>query len=296
MSWQDRPYSDHDGPDMFGPPRGGGGGMHFAFPPLTPVVRGLLIANVAIFIIRAILKSDWLGFLGEMDATLVVRGQIWRVVTYQYLHSQQSVMHLIFNMIGLYFLGTTLERHWGAKRFFTFYTVAGVLGGIFYTVVVLLGWLRPLPMVGASGCVLGLLGACAVLFPNIMLIIVFFPVPIRFAAALFIAIYVLNLISRGANAGGDAAHLAGLAFGILWPMYGHRLRIKFEKAKSARVTGAWERKMLKRAQEARHVDEILKKVHEHGIGSLTAVEKRTLEQASKQQRSDDQTHGRVDRI
>ena len=109
MSWQDRPYSDQDGPDMFGPPRGGGGRMRFAFPPLTPVVRGLLIANVAIFIIRALPWPDYLGLLGAMDADRFLHGQIWRAVTYQYLHSQESAFHLLFNMIGLYFLGTMLE-------------------------------------------------------------------------------------------------------------------------------------------------------------------------------------------
>jgi hypothetical protein len=198
-------------------------------------------------------------------------------------------------MIGLYFLGTTLEKHWGPRRFFVFYTVAGILGALFYTFLVLLGRFEAIPLIGASGSVLGLLGACAVLFPNFVIILIFFPVPIRIAAALFVAVYILNLLASE-HAGGDAAHLAGLAFGILWPLYGRHLTGRFHKMKVARQAGAWQKKIDRRAQDAARVDEILKKVHEHGIHSLTAREKKFLEQASHQQKEEDARVGRTDRL
>jgi membrane associated rhomboid family serine protease len=293
VSWRDRPYSDQEDNTCGRPAMGAGMGL--SFPRLTPVVRYLLIINVAIFIIRALMRMDWIYYWGCLSLPEVFHGQIWRVVTYQYLHSTSDAFHLLFNMIGLYFLGTALEKHWGPRQFFVFYTVAGVLGAVTYCVFVKVGWLGLAPMVGASGCVLGLLGACAVLFPNFMIILVFFPVPIRTAAAIFVAMYVLNLLSRGPNAGGDAAHLAGLAFGILWPLYGSRLSGRMQEFKTSRQAGAWERKMEQRAKEAARVDEILKKVHEKGMHSLTSREKKFLEEASRRQRMEDASR-RVDQL
>jgi len=56
--------------------------------------------------------------------------QVWRLVTYQFLHG--SAFHLLANMLGLFFLGPTLERHWGSKRFLVFYLFCGVAGGLSY--------------------------------------------------------------------------------------------------------------------------------------------------------------------
>ncbi|UCF43305.1 MAG: rhomboid family intramembrane serine protease [Planctomycetota bacterium] len=201
--------------------------------------------------------------------------QLWRLVTYQFLHG--NLVHILFNLLGLYFLGPTLERHWGSKRFLTFYLGCGATGGLFYTLLVAVRFLPAYPMIGASGAILGMLAACAILFPNFVVFIFLFPVPIRVAAVAFTVIYVLAVISRAANAGGDAAHLAGMAAGAAY-VFSERWRgnIRF-KIRS----GVRQRKTADQRRLQFEVDRILKKVHDHGIQSLTSAEKRILKQATK---------------
>ncbi|MHC4264690.1 MAG: rhomboid family intramembrane serine protease [Planctomycetota bacterium] len=193
--------------------------MRFNFPKLTPAVKWLLIINVAVFMISSIIRP--LGALiytwFQLDASsLFLALQLWRVITYQFLHDPQYVFHLFFNMLGLYFLGPTLERTWGTKKFLTFYLICGAAGGFFYLLLVAIGFLQPLPMVGASGAILGLLAACAIKFPHFVVFILLFPVPIRVAAVGLTFVYVFSIFTHAENAGGDAAHLAGMATGAIY--------------------------------------------------------------------------------
>jgi hypothetical protein len=104
-----------------------------------------------------------------------------------------------------------------------------------------------------------------------------FPVPIRIAAIIFIVMYVFNVVTGGVNAGGDAAHLAGMVAGgsyvLLLPM--------FEKLNLRRKSSQWEKKMEQARNLQSEVDRILEKVHNSGIQSLTRKEKRTLEEATR---------------
>jgi len=255
--------------------------MRFGFPRPTVVVKYLLIINIAIFVVSLI--STRLGaFIYEwfqLDATSLPRAlQFWRLISYQFLHAP-FVTHILLNMLGLYFLGPTLERHWGGKRFLKFYLGCGVAGGLFYMLLVALKFLHPAVMVGASGAILGLLAACAILFPRFVVIFLFFPVPIRVAAVILTAMYILTLLTRGPNAGGDAAHLAGMAAGAAY-VYSERWRARLKIKMQA---GAWQRKSATERDLQAEVDRILKKVHDHGITSLTTSEKRTLKQATRAQ-------------
>jgi membrane associated rhomboid family serine protease len=303
MSWQDRPYSGEDERPgrSFGGGGFGGAGMRLGFPPITPVVKKILIVNVAIFVVRAFLPKyatqfgpmDAIGGIFCMSVDAVLHGQIWRLVSYQYLHSLMDPFHIMFNMLALYFLGVHLERLWGGRRFFVFYTVAGLLGALFLTVLVLIGWLGDGPMVGASGSVLGCLGAVAVLLPSMVVFLFIFPVPIRMAATIFVAIYVFNLIGKGPNAGGDAAHLAGLAFGVYWTLYGQR---HFQRIRAKQTEGAWARKVQRQADEEKPVDEILDKIQREGMDSLSGREKQILKNASAKQREREGAYGRTDQV
>jgi membrane associated rhomboid family serine protease len=250
--------------------------MRLGFPRLTPMVKLLLIANVAVHFIQVlgahVFLTDWFSVC---PASFLMAIQLWRLITYQFLHG--SFMHILFNMLGLYFLGPTLERHWGSKRFLMFYLGCGVAGGLFYTLLVAVHFLPAVPMIGASGAILGMLAACAILFPNFVVFIFLFPVPIRVAAVALTVIYVLAVLSRATNAGGDAAHLAGMAAGAAYVFSeGWRERIKFQIRSSTR-----KRKIADQRKLQFEVDRILKKVHDHGIQSLTSAEKRILREATK---------------
>jgi len=256
--------------------------MRFAFPRVTPVVKWLLIINIAVHMLKVIFFPGQINQIPALESAFAVFPaslsqalQFWRLITYQFLH--WNGLHLFVNMLGLFFLGPTLERHWGSKKFLIFYFSCGVAGGLFYLLLVAVGFLQPGLMVGASGALLGLLAACAILFPHFVVIILLFPVPIRVAAIGFMLLYIINILARGENAGGDAAHLAGMAAGALY-VFSRPWRERFKLKIQA---GAWERKMAEERRLQLELDRILQKVHDCGIHSLTSKEKKILKKATE---------------
>lgn len=254
--------------------------MRLNFPRLTPVVKWLLIANITIYVVSVLTPLgayiyDWL----QIDTSSTGRFfQLWRLIGYQFLHSPHNIFHIVFNMIGLYFLGPTLERYWGSKKFIFFYLGCGVAGGLFYMLLVAVGFLPPMPMVGASGSILGMLAACAILFPQFVVFFFIFPVPIRIAAVVLTFVYFFIVITGGENAGGNACHLAGMAAGAGYVLSGP-WRSKFKHKMTAGQK--WEKKLAEQRNLQIELDRILDKVHKTGIHSLTSKEKRTLKKATK---------------
>ena len=279
MGLYDRDYTQAD----FQSQHGRAPQMRMTFPKLTPVVKWLLIINAGVFLVAIVVKP--LGVLiyewFQLDATSPLRAlQLWRLITYQFLHDPYSAWHIFFNMLGLYFLGPTLERHWGGRRFLPFYLGCGVAGALFYLFLVAVRFLSAGPMVGASGAILGMLAACAILFPHFVVFILLFPVPIRIAAVGLTAVFLVAILTKGTNAGGDAAHLAGMAAGAVY-VFSQSWRDQF-KVKVR--TGQWEKKMGAQLNLQAELDHILQKVHDSGIQSLTSKEKKTLKQATEAER------------
>ena len=332
MGWQERDYAREPAQSFrasfgHGTGRGVWGGS---------IVKKLLIANIAIYVLcymtalgpsikgtdptlaRVRTPGGGVGYVEiekgrpgycEMITTKVLHGQVWRLVTSQYLHAGQ--MHLIFNMIGLYFLGQALQRVWGNKKFFVIYTIAGICGNLALMLAGIIGWIDPtMPAVGASGCILGLLGAAAVLFPHAEVLVYFlFPIKIRTAAIIFAGMYAYNVYARGHNFGGDLCHIAGLAFGAWWAWKGERWWATRRLASGAPQSspadpglwsgvgkGAWGRKIERHAADEQAMDRILAKVREGGIATLTEQEKRTLLAATERMRQEDARCGRTDRL
>jgi len=254
--------------------------MRMSFPKLTPVVKWLLIINVAVFLAAVLIRplGVFIYTWFELDASTLGRAlQPWRLITYQFLHDPNYFFHIFLNMLGLFFLGPTLERHWGSRRFLPFYLGCGVAGALFYMLLVGIKFLPPIPMVGASGAILGMLAACAILFPHFVVFIFIFPVPIRIAAVGLTAVYFLFVVTKGANAGGHAAHLAGMAAGAAY-VFSQSWRDKFKlKFRS----GRWEKQMATQRNLQFEVDRILHKVNESGLQSLSSKEKKILKEATK---------------
>ncbi len=272
MSWYDRDYY-REKPSGFGHQ-----GMSFGFPPPSKYVKYLLIINIVVFIMQAIMKGRIevaFALLGFRALDLSV---IWRIVTYQFLHG--GTFHLLFNMLGLYFFGPPIERLWGSNKFLAFYLGCGIIGGIAYLVLSAFTGTSAF-LIGASGAVLGLLAACAVLFPQMIIILLFFPVPIRFAALLLAGIYALNIISAGDLA--DACHFGGMAAGFLYAYYQPILASASRKQRFSRREKLFEQE----EEDKRKIDEILKKVHRDGINSLSWWEKRTLKKITQRQKERD---------
>jgi membrane associated rhomboid family serine protease len=255
--------------------------MRFSFPRITPVVKWLLIINVSTYFMQILgghaILTQWCSVYPEGLKTI----QLWRYVTYQFLHG--GLFHILVNMIGLYFLGPTLERHWGSRKFLIFYLSCGIIGGLLYPVLIGIRIISPhptagiLPLIGASGSILGMLAACAILFPHFVVFLIVFPVPIRVAAVILIFIASVVVLSKGDNAGGEAAHLGGMCAGAIYVLSEKwRQRVKMKIQRNFR-----QRKMTDHRDLQMEVDRILKKVHDKGLHSLTYKEKRVLKQATK---------------
>jgi membrane associated rhomboid family serine protease len=277
MGIYDRDYYRPDYEEgQTGPPQ-----MQFRLPQLTAVVKWLLLLNVGIFLLCIIVKPvgrfiyEWFS----VDSTSSLRYfQIWRLIGYQFLHDPSTLWHLAWNMLGLYFLGPTLERFWQSKKFLIFYLACGAAGGVFYLLLTALGVTKPGVLIGASGAILGVFAACAILFPQFVVIIAIFPMPIRRAALIFTFIYIVSIFIGSDNAGGDVAHLAGMAVGAgyvyLWPRWKNRYKIVSH-------TDDWEKKFKAYSELQKEVDRILEKVNQHGISSLSRKEKKILAEATK---------------
>ena len=275
MSIYDRDYSKSDYQSGGQRPQ-----MQFRFPKITPIVKWLLIANIGVFFACIIIKPLHTFIYGQFEVVPTGVGvwQFWRYFGYQFLHLDG--WHLFGNMLGLYFLGPTLERHWGSRKFLWFYLGCGVAGGLCYPVLVNLGVLGgSAGLIGASGAILGMLAACAILFPQFVVFIFLFPVPIRVAAIGLIIVSVAVVLTKGQNAGGEAAHFGGMVAGALYVFLGPRFKGHGRKTKPR--MDSWEKKMQSYRRLQQEVDRILDKVNRHGISSLTRKEKKMLEEATK---------------
>ena len=293
MSWQEREYYTNP---SYGPSagRGGLGSWVGGLPPAGTAVKWIALANVFMFILCKITGGHGSPIYQalSMRTDLIFEGQIWRIFTFTYLHDQSGLMHILFNMLGLYMLGSPLDQRWGPKRFFAFYTLGGFIAVLLYVVMTTLGPLNPTgSLVGASGGVLAVLGACAVLFPQFRLIFVLFPVPIRTAVLIFVVLYTFNLTTGGPNAGGDACHLAGLAFGVYFGFRGEGWMRKIAQRQDRARQNTWEARRREALQLDEQVDRILEKVNREGINSLSRKEKKLLAEATREHQAADRKHG-----
>ena len=137
-------------------PRFGFGSM------LTPMVKSLLIINVIVFLLEYITGgTEMIYLLGLVPRFVLRRFFIWQFFTYMFLHG--GFWHLFLNMFILWMFGSEIERYWGSREFLKYYFITGVGAGF-------LSWLTamnsPVPTIGASGAIYGILVAYGMMFPN----------------------------------------------------------------------------------------------------------------------------------
>jgi membrane associated rhomboid family serine protease len=174
----------------------------------------------------------------------ILRGQIWRLLTFQFLHA--SIGHLIGNMFGLFLFGLIVEGQFGPRRFLAFYLICGLAGAVMYVLLWSTGILinsSAVPMVGASAGVFGVLMAAAHIAPEMEIYIWLMPVQLRVLAWLYMGMALYVVLTSGMNAGGEAAHLGGGALGFLlirnqhWLNFATPQRRAMPAARRRRVVG-----------------------------------------------------------
>jgi membrane associated rhomboid family serine protease len=209
-------------------------GLSFAFGPggISPAVKALILANVAIFVLGWFTGAveTWLGM---QPAAVVGKGQLWRVVTYMFVHSRAGFGHILFNMLSLWMFGVELERMWGTRYFLKFYFFCGVCAALTTLVLsfVPMGIFAPLYQsltIGASGAIFGVLLAYALYFPYRPILVMFvFPVPARYFVMIMGGMSLLASLSASSGGVAHTTHLGGLAAGYLF-LKKPRINIKAE--------------------------------------------------------------------
>jgi membrane associated rhomboid family serine protease len=131
---------------------------------VSPVVLALIIINVAAFILELLAGGSTnpvtLHRLGELDThSVIFRHQYWRLLTALFLH--YGPIHIFFNLFALLLLGPALERQIGGFLFAVCYLVSGIGSSIAVVLLTKLRLLEPVQLVGASGCVMGVVGTWA---------------------------------------------------------------------------------------------------------------------------------------
>lgn len=226
------------------------------FANITPVVKNLLIINIIMFIglntlgLVGVDLYKWLGGYYFDSPNF----HLWSFITYMFLHADyHNIAHIIFNMFALFSFGPILESAIGSKKFLNFYFICGIgamacqMAVQAYEVHAITGGFRlanvssnpddvsafiaygqelgsklyaiyNAPIVGASGAIFGVLVGFGMLFPNLEMMVLFIPVPVK-AKYIIPAYIVLELYLGLKPTAGDSvahyAHLGGALIGFL---------------------------------------------------------------------------------
>lgn len=197
---------------------------------LTPVVRNLIIINAMVFLGAAIAPvRDFTYCFGEgfpyprVDDVITGFLSMWNVrtdcfkpyqlFTYMFVHG--SFMHLFFNMLTLAFVAPILEGYWGSKKFTIFYMVTGIGAGVFNILVDLFFGLGTFgTMVGASGAIYGVLMGFGMIFPNMEIMLLIPPIPIKAKYLVFVLGGMTFLLDRSGSVA-HLTHLGGVIFAFI---------------------------------------------------------------------------------
>jgi membrane associated rhomboid family serine protease len=257
-------------------------------PALARGVKGLLIANVVVFVVQWVLLDGWFPNAFELASQALALNPrqwltpfvpLWQLVTYGFLHGGPE--HLLFNLLTLYFLGTMLESELGSRRFLVFFLVALAVAGACQLLLGLaLG--QTTPIVGASGGVLAVVCAMATLRPGLRMIFLIVPMTLRTMALIVLALDLFGAIAQLKGQGSHVAsfaHLSGALFGYL------SVRQRWIWSDPLSRLGAWRahRGEGRRADDEKRLDELLVKIEREGIHSLSSGEKAFLKRVSKRQ-------------
>jgi membrane associated rhomboid family serine protease len=269
----------------------------------TSIVTWLLSSIAAVFVVQNVFSRwfpiglDWalgLSPLGIRD------GHLWTLVTYGFLHSTSNLLQVIVYLIAIYFFGREVLPILGARRFMAVYASALVTGGAFWLAV---HWRHPELLLGASAGVSALVIIYACFFPNREItLLLFFVLPVtvkpKYLAYAMIAIdlcgfafyEVLGALSPFGAA--HSAHLGGMAAGWVYYRYLHdsnwsfasgRAEVEFprwmKQRGAAKAAPTYSVNIGDRGHLRAEVDRILDKINSNGFGSLSADEKRILDEA-----------------
>ena len=254
----------------------------------SKLIRNLIIINVVVYILQLIPSiSSAIIALFSLEPTSVLHLEVWRLLTYGFLHDPSSIFHIIFNMFGLWMFGTSVESRIGSKSFLIFYIFSILFAGLFSLLYPIFGYY--VNVIGASGGVLAVMTLYAIFYPNRELLIWgIIPIKAWVATLLFALVSIFGTIGGGGTTA-HLTHLGGIAaaFVYIWlePKISRAIISRIEKkrrvSKPTKIHYFEPRKSrLEILEENATIDDVLKRVSEVGMESLSDDEIRVLEKAS----------------
>lgn len=316
MGIQDRDYYRNEGPSIFD-----------SLVPQGVVCRWLIGINIAVFVMQLVAQAsaqaaipgpggdlqsrmgwvtDWLA----LDVGKVLNGQVWRLLTYAFLHSTDGFSlytHLLFNMLCLWWFGSDMEQLYGRKEFLAMYLVGAFVSGLAFESWSLAWGQMNAICVGASGAVTTMLILCALHYPRRIVYIYLLPMPIWVFALFSVGLDSARMLGEfhGIHTGVAAiGHLGGAAFAVAY------YKLQWSITETFRGLFWWKRPVRSRArlklfepsQEEKEpvavgatpsngssvdehleakLDAVLEKIQTKGKESLTEQEQEVLRQAAE---------------
>jgi membrane associated rhomboid family serine protease len=294
MGIYDREYYRSEGPSYLD-----------ALVPEGRVCKWLIGITVVVFVAQIMTRAGQ-NFLGPvtgaliLDPDAVLDGQVWRLLTYAFLHDPSYPWHIIVNMLCLWWFGSDIEQHYGSREFLALYLVSALLGGVAFQLWAMAqGGLQY--CLGASGAITAVLVLTACHFPTRVILVMFLlPVPIWLFVVFQVGHDAYYFLSRQATRVAVVVHLAGAAFAFAyyklnWRLLGwlpelrrrlsraHRPNLRVyrpEEKEPVAVAAAKTPLEMDEHLEAK-LDAVLEKVGKSGEESLNEAERRILLRASE---------------
>jgi membrane associated rhomboid family serine protease len=251
---------------------------------LTPVVRILLVANVAMFFLQNSSPAvvEWLVFFPPL-----VLQRPWSPLTYMFLHG--GMMHLLFNMMALFFFGPRIEARLDSARFTALYFLSGLTGALLSAIFSTYS-----PIIGASAGVFGVMLAFAYYWPHEPIHVWgVLPVPARVLVIITTVLSLWSGFSSMRSGIAHFAHLGGYLGAYAYLRWIERRRGQFRKLHDAapafRADRAADWSRIDRSSlhqvNREELDRILDKINAHGVGALTPSERQFLSNFMPQERT-----------
>lgn len=275
--------------------------MSVALPRLTPWTGRLIVINaVSALLLATVLTSDRvleaLQFNPSFERTL---NRPWTFLTYMFVHG--GLLHLLLNSLGLYFFGPPVEEKLGGKSFLFYYLYCGIGAAIF--ALGLSGLFHIDPFIGSSGAVLGLMLAFAMFWPDAEILVFPIPIPIRAKTLVIViagvsAFFGLIFMNSATGRVAHFAHLGGMVAGYIFfriqaisqraPLPPQRqvervVMVQSPSRDTEHLSSEQPRPGNRPGPDpvTAELDRVLDKINEKGIGSLTAEERRFLDEVAK---------------
>jgi membrane associated rhomboid family serine protease len=203
------------------------GSVTISFPRFSGITSQLVLANLAVFFVLLLLEFAAprmaLVILSYFSLTpaLLLRGWVWQLVTYSFLNT--GVLHVAFNMLTLWFIGSYLETAKGSRWLLEIYFLCAIGGGLIGSALCFTHVFRSSPLSttsSADGAIFGLLAAFAVLFGDLE--IYMFPLPVAIKAKYLVIVYMLIEVAVLLSGGPPLACFIVLSGALLGFLFARR--------------------------------------------------------------------------